>query len=52
MLLADHSKLDTASLKTYCNLEDITCFITDKLPPKEYVKFFQEHNIDLITPDN
>ncbi|KEI15471.1 DeoR/GlpR family DNA-binding transcription regulator [Clostridium haemolyticum] len=52
ILLADHSKLDTASLKTYCKLEDITYFITDRIPPKEYVKFFEEHNINLITPDN
>ncbi|EDS77718.1 DNA-binding protein [Clostridium novyi A str. 4552] len=52
ILLADHSKLDTASLKTYCNLEDIDCFITDKLPPKQYVKFFEDNSINLIIPNN
>jgi DeoR family myo-inositol catabolism operon transcriptional repressor len=37
---------------TYCELEEIDTFITDKLPPKSYEAFFREKNIELIIPNN
>ncbi|GMA98432.1 DeoR/GlpR family DNA-binding transcription regulator [Pelosinus sp. IPA-1] len=49
-LLVDHSKIDIASLMTYCRLEDLKFFITDKLPPKEYIDFFAANDITLLTP--
>jgi DeoR family myo-inositol catabolism operon transcriptional repressor len=46
-LLADYSKFNTSSLITYCNLNDINHVITDKVPPHEYVEYFQKHNIKI-----
>lgn len=52
IILADNSKLDVSSLMTYCELEEIDTFITDKLPPEPYETFFKEKNIELIAPNN
>jgi DeoR family myo-inositol catabolism operon transcriptional repressor len=49
-LLVDHSKIDVASLMTYCRLENLKYFITDKLPPKEYIDFFTVNDVALLTP--
>jgi DeoR family transcriptional regulator, myo-inositol catabolism operon repressor len=50
ILLADNTKLGRASLTTYYNLKDIQTFITNVQPADEYVDFFKEHNIALLTP--
>lgn len=52
IILADHSKLGEASLKTYCPLESIDYFITDKLPSKDYIDFFKNHNVKLLTSND
>lgn len=49
IILADHSKLDEVSLKTYCSLDSIDCLVTDKLPSKDYIDFFKTHNVNLMT---
>ncbi|SFL86266.1 DeoR/GlpR family DNA-binding transcription regulator [Pelosinus propionicus] len=49
-LLVDHTKINIASLMTYGNLEDFNYFITNTLPPAEFVDFFAANNIALLTP--
>ena len=49
-LLVDHTKINVASLMTYSRLEDFNYFITNILPPNEYVDFFTANNITLLTP--
>lgn len=50
-LLVDHTKINVASLMTYCRLEDFNYFITDIFPPNEYVDFFMSNHITLLTPN-
>ncbi|MGL5270093.1 MAG: DeoR/GlpR family DNA-binding transcription regulator [Selenomonadaceae bacterium] len=49
ILLADSSKIDKASLMTYCQLKDISCLIIDKEPPANYLAYLKENNIRLLT---
>ncbi|MCI1982470.1 MAG: DeoR/GlpR family DNA-binding transcription regulator [Oscillospiraceae bacterium] len=46
-LLADHSKFGNSSLMTFCRLEDISCIVTDREPPKKFLSFFEKHSIEL-----
>lgn len=46
-LLVDHSKINHDAVITFCRLEDISGFITDRRPPDAYVQFCQTHNITL-----
>lgn len=48
-LLADSSKLDVASLMTYCDLKDFDYVIMDKLPPAKYLNYFKENQVQLLT---
>lgn len=48
IVLADNSKLDVASLMTYCELDEVDTFITDKVPPKTFENFFKESDTELI----
>ncbi|EGO63004.1 DeoR/GlpR family DNA-binding transcription regulator [Acetonema longum] len=50
ILLADNTKLGRISLTTYYDLKDIHVFITNTRPDKEYLEFFSQHGIELITP--
>lgn len=50
-LLADRSKFGKYGLMTYCELEDIDCLITDKLPNEEFQKFAKENQIKLVIAD-
>lgn len=50
ILLVDHAKIDIVSLMTYCRLDNLTYFVTDKIPPQEYLKFFSANNVKLLTP--
>ncbi|WP_312422384.1 DeoR/GlpR family DNA-binding transcription regulator [Anaerospora hongkongensis] len=50
VVLADATKLGRVSLTTYCELKDIHVFITNELPGDEFVDFFENNNIQLITP--
>ncbi len=45
--MADSSKLDREAIVTFCQLKDLTGFITDREPPKEYVSLFQQDNVKL-----
>lgn len=49
ILLADHSKLGRVSLTTYYDLKDIQIFVTDTRPDEEYINFFKNHKIKLLT---
>lgn len=49
ILLADSTKLDKISLVTFADFKDMDYFITDTPMPAEYKKYFQEHDITLIT---
>lgn len=49
-LLVDSTKFDKASLMTYCQLSDLNALITEKEPAKEYVDYFEKHNVRLILP--
>lgn len=49
-LLVDSTKFDKASLMTYCQLSDLDALITEKEPAKEYVDYFEKHNVRLILP--
>lgn len=50
ILLVDHSKINKASFLTYGNLNDFNYFVTDTLPPQEYLDYFKANNVTLITP--
>jgi DeoR family myo-inositol catabolism operon transcriptional repressor len=50
ILLADSSKLGRSSLITYYDLKDIHILITDLPLATEYIEFFQNNNIKLVTP--
>lgn len=44
-LLADNSKLGHDAVISFCRLEDLSGFITDRRPGEEYLTFCQEHRI-------
>lgn len=48
VLMADHSKFDRASLFSFCPLEKLSCVVTDRLPPEEYVLFMKDQRIPLL----
>jgi len=48
-LLVDASKFGKASLLTFAGPDEFDYVITDTLPDPEYIRFFEEHNIRLIT---
>ena len=50
-LLADTSKLDVASLISYCSLKDLNGVIMEKTPPSRYVEYLEQNNIPLMTKE-
>ena len=44
-LMADSSKLDKEAVITFCKLDEITAFITDRQPPERYTEFFEREGI-------
>lgn len=50
-LLVDTSKIDKASLMTYCQLKDLNYVVMDTQPPKEYLTYFKENNVQLIAEE-
>lgn len=44
-LMADSSKLDKAAVISFCQLKDLSAFITDRRPPEKYINFFSENKI-------
>ena len=45
--MADSSKIGKQAIVTFCHLKDLTAFITDREPPKEYVDLCQQENVKL-----
>lgn len=50
-LLVDSSKLDVASLMTYCELKDFDYVIMDKLPPAKYLTYFKEKQVRVLAEE-
>lgn len=48
-LLVDNSKLDVASLMTYCDLKALDNIIMNTPPPEKYLTYFAKNNVRLIT---
>jgi len=44
-LMADNSKLGKEAVISFCKLEDITAFITDRRPAEPYMDFFEREGI-------
>jgi DeoR family myo-inositol catabolism operon transcriptional repressor len=51
-LLADYSKFGVSSLMTYCRLDDVSCLITNRMPPEKYQAFLANHSIELQIADS
>ena len=45
--MADSSKIGREAIVTFCHLKDLTAFITDREPPKEYVDLCHQENVKL-----
>ena len=45
--MADSSKIGKEAIVTFCHLKDLTAFITDREPPKEYVDLCRQENVKL-----
>ena len=45
--MADSSKIGREAIVTFCHLKDLTGFITDREPAKEYVSLCKQENIKL-----
>ena len=50
-LLVDNSKFDQATLMSYTALTDLDGLVTNQLPRENYVRYFAEHNVQLIVPE-
>lgn len=48
VLMVDSSKLETIQMFRAARLEDIDIVITDWTPPEEYVRFFEDHGIEMM----
>lgn len=48
-LLVDNSKLDVASLMTYCDLKALDNIIMNAPPPEKYLNYFEKNNVQLLT---
>jgi len=48
-LLVDNSKLDVASLMTYCDLKALDNIIMNAPPPEKYLTYFEKNNVRLLT---
>ncbi len=47
-LLVDNSKLDVASLMTYCELNALDNIIMNAPPPEKYLAYFENNNVKLL----
>ena len=48
ILMVDSTKIDSASLITFCNLDEIDCIVVDKELPIKYRDYFAKNNIKVI----
>lgn len=44
-LMADASKIGREAIVTFCHLKELTAFITDREPPKEYLELCKAENV-------
>lgn len=44
-LMADSSKIGREAIVTFCHLKDLTAFITDREPPKDYIELCKSANV-------
>lgn len=51
VLMADHSKFGTSSIITFCKFEDLSCVVTDQLPPQPYIDAMRVNQIRLLCPE-
>ncbi|MBP3232330.1 MAG: DeoR/GlpR transcriptional regulator [Anaerovibrio sp.] len=51
ILMVDSTKLDSASLITFCNLSEIDCIVVDKDLPPKYRDYFSENKTDVIVSE-
>jgi len=52
ILMVDSTKIDAASLISFCNLDEIDCIVVDKELPLRYKAFFAKYNIEVIVCDD
>ena len=48
-LLVDSTKLDKASLMTFCELREFDYIVMDEVPPEKYMNYFLKNNVKLLT---
>lgn len=48
ILMADHTKIGKAAAITFCPLESLAAFVTDREPPREYAEFFTARSINCL----
>lgn len=51
-LLVDNSKIDTASLMSFCTLNELDCIVTDETPPAKYLDYLQDNHVKLLLTDS
>lgn len=51
VLMADTTKLETIQMFRAARLEDIDIVITDRVPPDEYMRFFEDSGIELMVAE-
>ncbi|WP_027407059.1 DeoR/GlpR family DNA-binding transcription regulator [Anaerovibrio sp. RM50] len=52
ILMVDSTKIDSASLISFCKLDEIDCIVVDEELPERYREFFEEHEIEVIVCDS
>lgn len=52
ILMVDSSKLDSASLMTFCSLKEINTLVIDKELPSKYAEYFHLHDVDVMVCDD
>lgn len=50
-LLVDSSKFDKAALLSFAKGSDFDAVFTDRAPDEKYVRYFQEHGVELVLAD-
>ncbi|MFA5675476.1 MAG: DeoR/GlpR family DNA-binding transcription regulator [Christensenellales bacterium] len=48
ILMADSTKVDKAASISFCPLKSLFAFVTDKKPPRHYIDYFDQNNIELL----
>lgn len=50
VLLADHSKFGVSATWSYAALDKLTCVVTDRQPPEEFLEEFAKNGTQVIYP--